>query len=438
MIAAARLAVLAVMLACLAGGAAAPSFAQHPEDPAHETDDAFRAYVESLWPDIRAAGISRPTFDRALAEIHVDWRVLERANYQPEHEFAIGDYLARLASDARIHTGRELLDKHGDVFRNIEAAYGVDRHVLAAIWGIESNFGAGMGEHGVIRALGMLAWKGERRVPFGKQQLIAALRIVDRGDIEPARMLGSWAGAMGHTQFIPTTYNLHAVDFDKDGRRDIWGSIPDALASTANYLKVSGWRTGFPWGFEVALPAGFDLGLLDRELPMADWARRSVEHASQAYDSRLLPAGPAPRPVSDPAWAAMPATLRLPTGAKGPAFLVTGNFRAILKYNNAISYALAVGHLADRLAGGNSFTQAWPADDRPLRRREREDLQGFLLAKGYYKGEIDGLIGDQTKAALIAWQRTAGVVPDGYASDRMLELLRGKPGSLAGAGAAAP
>jgi membrane-bound lytic murein transglycosylase B len=405
---------IAILSATLALGCVASAAAQQPEEAALEADHAFRSFVESLWPDARAAGVSRRSFERALAEIHVDWRVLERANYQPEHEFAIGDYLARLASDARIQTGRELLEKHAGVFQAIEAAYGVDRHLLAAIWGIESNFGAGMGEHGVLRALGMLAWKGERRAAFGRQQLIAALRIIERGDIEPSRMLGSWAGAMGHTQFIPTTYSQHAVDFDKDGRRDIWGTIPDALASTANYLKVSGWRSGLPWGVEALLPDRFDYNLIDRELLITEWSRHAIKPAHADAD----PWGKADGSTT--------ARLVVPAGVNGPAFLVTNNFRAILKYNNATSYALAVGHLADRLAGGGEFVRPWPADDRSLRRREREELQGLLQAKGFYKGEVDGLFGDQTKAALTAWQRQMGVAADGFASDRMLRLLRGE------------
>jgi membrane-bound lytic murein transglycosylase B len=410
----ARIACAAIVAAGLAGACAQAVVAQQPEELALEADHAFRSFVETLWPEARAAGVGRRTFERMLAEIHVDWRVLERANYQPEHEFAIGDYLARLASDARIQTGRELLEKHAGVFQSIEAGYGVDRHILAAIWGIESNFGAGMGEHGVLRALGMLAWKGERRAAFGRQQLIAALRIVERGDIEPSRMLGSWAGAMGHTQFIPTTYSLHAVDFDKDGRRDIWGTIPDALASTANYLKVSGWRTGLPWGVEALLPDRFDYSLIDRELPIPEWSRQMIKPA-RADAGPLGAVG-----------GSTTARLLVPAGVKGPVFLVTGNFRAILKYNNATSYALAVGHLADRLAGGSGFVRPWPADDRSLRRREREELQGLLQAKGFYKGEVDGLFGDQTKAALTAWQRQMGVAADGFASDRMLRLLRGE------------
>ena len=410
----ARIAVVTMLAAWPAVGGATCAFAQQPEESALEADHAFRTYFESLWPEAQAGGISRQTFNRALAEIHVDWRVLDRANYQPEHEFAIGDYLARLASDARVQTGRELLEKHANAFSSIEAAYGVDRHILAAIWGIESNFGAGMGDHGVICALGMLAWKGERRATFGKKQLFAALRIVERGDIEPSRMLGSWAGAMGHTQLIPTTYSQHAVDFDKDGRRDIWGTISDALASTANYLRVSGWQPGLRWGVEVALPVNLDDSLIDREMPIRDWQGRSIATARGDAEPLAARDGGA---IS---------RLLVPAGASGPAFLVTGNFRAILKYNNATSYALAVGHLADRLAGGGGFVRPWPVNDRPLRRREREEMQGLLLAQGYYKGDVDGLFGEQTKAALVAWQRQMGVIADGYASDRMLRLLRGE------------
>jgi membrane-bound lytic murein transglycosylase B len=412
-------AILAAILCAPVGHESTPwtvasALAQQPEEAALEADHAFRLHIETLWPEARAHRISRTTFDKALSEMYVDWRVLDRANYQPEHEFAIGDYLARIASPARIEEGRGQLAKHADVFHAVEATYGVDRHVIAAVWGIESNFGAAMGDHGVLRALGMLAWKGGRRADFGRQQLIAALRILERGDIEPARMLGSWAGAMGHTQFIPTTYSQHAVDFDKDGRRDIWGTIPDALASTANYLKVSGWRTALPWGYEVSLPDGFDYGLMDREFSLQEWARRGVAAPQGATASRSgIDQGSVAR-------------LLVPAGASGPSFLMTGNFRAILKYNNATSYALAVGHLADRLAGGSPFVRTWPVDERPLKRREREELQALLTAQGLYKGEIDGLFGDQTKAALLAWQRSAGLIPDAYASERMLALLKRK------------
>ena len=401
-----------VLLGALGTGMQASAASPQPEEAALEADHAFRLFIEGLWPEARAHGISRRTFDKALAEIRVDWPVLDRANAQPEHEFSIGDYLAHLASDARVLDGRAQLARHAATFRAVEAAYGVDRHVLAAIWGIESNFGAGMGEHGVLAALGTLAWKGERRAGFGRQQLMAALRIIERGDIDPAQMLGSWAGAMGHTQFIPTTYSLYAVDFDKDGRRDIWGTISDALASTANYLKVSGWRAALPWGFEVALPDGFDYGLMDRELAFSDWSRRGVTPARPSADAKL------------PIDGSTVARLLVPAGAQGPAFLVTSNFRAILKYNNATSYALAVGHLADRLAGGGTFVMAWPSDERPLRRREREELQSLLSAQGFYRGEIDGLFGDQTKAALLAWQRHMGVIPDAYASERVLSHLK--------------
>ena len=271
----------------------------------------------------------------------------------------------------------------------------------------------------------MLAWKGERRAAFGKQQLMAALRIIERGDIEPSRMRGSWAGAMGHTQFIPTTYSAHAVDVDRDGRRDIWGTIADALGSTANYLKVSGWQAGIPWGLEVSLPRTFDVALMDREQTLGAWAKLGLENAA-LFASRS-PDGTPPPSLSTPRLSSVPATLLLPTGAKGPAFLVTANFRAILKYNNARSYALAVGHLADRLAGGGALRRAWPSavDDRALNRREREELQRLLADLGFYKGESDGLLGDQTKAALLAWQRHKGVPADAYASVGVLDRLRG-------------
>lgn len=381
-----------------------------PEEAALEADHSFRSYVETLWPQVRAQGIARRTFDAALGRMQLDWRVLDRANAQPEHELAIGTYVEQLASRARSDAGLAALAHHIDSLRSVEATYGVDRHVVAAIWGIESNFGTAMGDFDVPRALAMLAWKGGKRAEFGRTQFIESLRILQRGDIEPQRMMGSWAGAMGHTQFIPTTYGRHAVDFNRDGRRDIWGTVADALASTANYLKASGWQAGIPWGVEARLPEGFDFTLLDRELPVGDWLSRGVV--------------PAPSSIGLALDDGVIARLLVPAGSGGPAFLVTANFRAILKYNNATPYALAVGRLADRLAGGGDLSRPWPSADRPLRRREREELQSLLIAQGLYKGEIDGVFGDQTKAALLAWQRQMGVVPDAYASERVLSLLK--------------
>jgi membrane-bound lytic murein transglycosylase B len=376
--------------------------------PAARDDAALQAFADGLWTEASAKGISRATFDAARAQFEADQSVLEAADNQPEHERAVWDYLRLLVSAERIANGRPKLIELGAVLDRIEAGLRVDRHVLLAIWGIESNYGTAMGSRNVLRSLATLAQNGGRRAAFGRRELIAALQILERGDITPDRMTGSWAGAMGHTQFIPSTYNAHAVDFDGDGKRDIWGSLTDALASTANYLKVSGWRPEEPWGFEVALPESFTEWDAEGERPLSQWQALGVKRLSDA-----------PMPAGDVALA-----LLLPAGARGPAFLVGANFRAILRYNNSPSYALAVGHLADRLAGGEPFVSNWPEGDRPLRRLEREELQRELTAQGHAIGDIDGILGTRSRAALRAWQRARGLPADGYAASSLLERIR--------------
>jgi lytic murein transglycosylase len=262
----------------------------------------------------------------------------------------------------------------------------------------------------VIRSLATLACGDPNRAGFWREQLHAALQIVDRGEITPDRMTGSWAGAMGHTQFIPTTYLSHAVDFDGDGRRDMWGSVPDALASTANYLKASGWRSGESWGYEVALPQGFDYALADdtTERPLSEWTQLGV---------RLPHGGDFPGIDAK-------AVLTLPAGARGPAFLLLPNFRVILRYNNSTAYAVSVGHLADRLRGGAAFVQPWPRDDRTLTMSERRELQRLLGAHGFPVGEPDGRLGPKTRAGVRAYQSSVDLTPDGYADPLLLERLK--------------
>jgi membrane-bound lytic murein transglycosylase B len=279
---------------------------------------------------------------------------------------------------------------------------------------MESSYGAVLDNpkvvKPVIRSLATLACGDPDRAGFGQEQLVAALQILQKGDVSLERMTGSWAGAMGHTQFIPTTYLAHAADFDRDGKRDIWGTIPDALASTANYLRHSGWRAGETWGYEVELPSGFDYALADETTarPVAEWARLGVRRADGRAFAR-----------SDER-----AGLMLPAGAKGPAFLTLPNFRAILHYNNANSYALAVGHLADRIRGGSAFAHAWPREDRQLAMDERIELQNLLAQRGYESGSRDGRLGPKSRAAIRAFQRTVGMAADGYPSAPLLERLR--------------
>lgn len=394
-----------IMIAAMAGsatGEASESQITLPLDLA--------PFLKQVRPEALAAGITAKTFDRATRGLEADPQVLALASSQPEFVKPIWDYMAGLVSETRIAAGRERLAQQGGTLAAIERAYGVDRHVVLAIWGVESNFGTSAGTRGVVRSLATLAAGDERRSRFWRAEFIAALRILEQGNITPERMTGSWAGAMGHTQFMPTTYRAHAVDFDKDGRRNIWDSVADGLASTANYLKASGWRAEDPWGFEVVLPKGFDFGLSapGRAQPASFWRRAGVKR----------PGGIAVRETTSPL------QLILPAGAHGPAFLVTGNFRAILRYNPAEAYALAVGHLADRIAGGEPVMAAWPESDRPLARTEREELQKRLRQHGLDTGVADGIIGSQSRAAIRAFQRTRGMPEDGYPSLQLLEEVR--------------
>jgi len=367
-------------------------------------------FLKEVRAEALAAGVSAKTFEQATRGLEADPQVLTLAASQPEFVKPIWDYVAGLVSETRIAAGRERLAEQGRTLAAIERTYGVDRHVVLAIWGVESNFGTSAGTRGVMRSLATLAAGDERRPRFWRAEFIAALRILEQGDITPERMTGSWAGAMGHTQFMPTTYHAHAVDFDKDGRRNIWDSAADGLASTANYLKASGWRAEDPWGFEVVLPKGFDFGLSapGRAQPASFWRKAGVRR----------PGGITVRETTSPL------QLILPAGAQGPAFLVTGNFRAILRYNPAEAYALAVGHLADRIAGGEPVMAAWPQTDRPLARAEREELQKRLLQHGLDTGAPDGIIGSQSRAAIRAFQRTRGLPEDGYPSLQLLERVR--------------
>ncbi|MGI9381731.1 MAG: lytic murein transglycosylase [Methyloligellaceae bacterium] len=377
--------------------------------PTAAAQTAFGNFVEQLWPAARAKGVSRRTFERAFKGVRSDPDVLEKDAHQPEFVKPIWVYLASAVSSKRIETGAKKLKAYRSVLDKIEARYGVDRHVVIAIWGMESNYGSYRGKRYVVRSLATLAHQG-RRQSFGRTQLLAALRILQRGDVTPARMTGSWAGAMGHTQFIPTTYNAHAVDFDGDGKRDIWGNIPDALASTANYLRVSKWRKGETWGYEVTLPRRFNYALAGRKRvkTLSEWSKLGVKRVrGRAF----------PRPDDQ-------ASLILPTGARGPAFLVLNNFRSILRYNNATAYALAVGHLSDRIRGFSTFVRPWPKDAKPLARAEREELQRLLTAKGFSTGGADGVLGSRSREAIRAYQRDRGLVADGFPSQKLLQRLR--------------
>lgn len=355
-----------------------------------------------------AQGILADTFDRAMAGLRFRPDVIEKDRNQNEFTKTIWVYLDTAVSDDRVAAGRVALAKNVALFDRIEAAYGVDRQVVAAIWGLESAYGAVRGDIGTPEALASLAY-GSRRGAFFEGQLIAALRIVQRGDVAAQAMRGSWAGAMGHTQFMPGTFLDFAVDFDGDGRRDIWGNDPaDALASTAAYLARWGWQQGQPWGVEVLLPQGFDYLLAGERVhkPVSEWQALGVTAATG-----VLPPGP-------------DASVLLPAGARGAAFLIYPNFHVLEHYNTADAYVIGVGHLADRLLGGPPILASWPREWRALTFDERVEMQTRLTAAGFNAGGADGRIGPNTIAAVRAWQRAQGLIPDGYASPDLLVRLR--------------
>lgn len=373
------------------------------------TDTGLQTWIADFRPRAMAAGIDAATFDRAFTGAAFDPVVIDRDRNQGEFTRTIWDYLDRAVSDLRVTNGKEMLAKHAALLDRIEATYHVDREVVLAVWGLESSYGAFMGDHHLMSSLASLAYDG-RRAAFFEDQLIAALKIVQNADVTPDRMTGSWAGAMGHTQFMPTSYLASAVDFTGDGRRDIWADDPaDALASTAAYLEKAGWVFGRPWGVEITLPAGFDYDQSgDRvEKPVADW---------QAMGIRLATGGDLPDHG--------PAKVLLPAGAKGAAFLIFANFRAIEAYNAADAYVIGIGHLADRLKGAAPFTATWPRHLRAMPEGERIELQERLTAAGFDTGGADGKIGPLTVAAVKAYQRSNGQVPDGYASPDILDALR--------------
>jgi membrane-bound lytic murein transglycosylase B len=369
----------------------------------------FTRWIEGFRPRAAAAGISDRTFQSAFAGVGYNADVIRRDRTQAEFSKAIWEYLDGAVSQSRVDNGRAALARHRGTLEAIEARYGVEKEVVAAIWGLETAYGAVRGSTPILGALATLAYDG-RRAAFFEEQLIAALTILQAGDTTPERMIGSWAGAMGHTQFMPTSFLEHAVDFDGDGRREIWGDDPtDALASTAAYLKHFGWTRGQPWGVEVRLPPSFDYTLTGERVKKApaDWAALGV----RAMDGSVVPDHGA-------------ASILMPAGARGAAFMIFGNFHVIERYNPADAYVIGVGHLSDRLAGGGPIRAAWPREDRTLSAAERRELQERLTSRGFPTGGVDGRVGPNTVAAVRAFQRAVGLVPDGYASLEVLNRLR--------------
>ncbi len=374
-----------------------------------QTQSGFEQWKTRFRAKALANGISSQVFDIAFQGVRLNSDVIRLDRRQAEFTKPIWEYLDTAASDDRANNGRSNYRRLRSTVEAIERTYGVEASVVVAIWGMETNYGSVRGSIKTIEALATLAYEGRRR-SFGEEQLIAALRILQSGDVAPAKMTGSWAGAMGHTQFIPTSYLAYAQDFNRDGRRDVWAEDPtDALASAANYLRKSGWRLGQPWGLEVRLPAGFNFANADQNLrrPVATWNNMGV---------RLINGQPIPNHGDS--------AILAPAGARGPVFVIFNNFRVIKRYNNATSYAIGVGHLADRINGKQKFQASWPRGDRALSRSEKSELQRLLTARGFNTGGIDGKIGPNTIKAIRSYQRSAGLVPDGYASAQLLQRLR--------------
>jgi len=371
----------------------------------------FGVCLERLWPQAAKRGVSRATYETYALTLTPDLKIMEFMDSQPEFTRALWDYLDFLVTDARIARGREILAQYASIFDAVEKSYGVDRYIITAIWGIESNFSTAGGERPVVRSTATLACIGRRQNYF-RDEFLSALEILHRGDVRPEQLKGSWAGAFGPTQFMPTSFKRFAVDFDGDGRRDVVDSVPDLIASTANNLKKDGWVAGQTWGYEVALPSGFNYLL-------ADHARRMSLRAWEQHGVRRIGGKPFPRP-DDTAY------LLVPAGTRGPAFVMLDNFRAIMKYNPSEAYALAIGHLADRMRGGDPFVQPWPREERVLSRAERYELQQLLAARGFDIGQPDGKLGGKTRLAIRQFQASVGEAPDGFASSGVLSRLRGR------------
>ena len=374
-------------------------------------DAGFQKWVAGFRSVAAQGGISGSTFDRAFRGVTApDPEVLEKARFQPEFTAPVWDYFDNRVHEDSIAVGRQMARQWKPWLDRIERRFGVDRHILLAIWSMESNYGEILKNdkvmRNVVRSLSTLAYADKRREKFARQQLIAALEILQRGDIDESHLTGSWAGAMGHTQFIPTSYKAYAVDMDGNGRRDIWTSVPDALATAANLLRQNGWQTGKSWGYEVTLPGGrkFPAG----SMSLSKWQGIGVVRAR---------AKPFPSPSDN-------AELKVLDGREGPAFLMTKNFFVLKRYNNADKYALAVGLLADEIAGHGGLVRDWNRPFTRLSFDEKQELQKHLSTLGYYDGKVDGKIGQGSRSAIIAVQQALGMQPDGHPSKEVLSKLR--------------
>jgi membrane-bound lytic murein transglycosylase B len=379
---------------------------------AARADQGFQNWINTFYTTAAKSGITQATYRKAFAGVKTpDPAVIEKANYQPEFKHKIWEYIDSRVNPYTRRIGQEMAAKHARTLDSLERHFGVDRTILLAIWSMESNYGAVLQKddrlHYVPRALATLAYADPKRAKFARTQLIAALKILQSGDITPRELTGSWAGAMGHTQFIPTSYLLYAVDADGNGHRDIWNSVPDALATAANLLKKNGWQAGETWGYEVVAPANASK-YSGQTKTLGQWAALGF----------LRPNGKGFRNSKTRA------ELKLPGGGSGPGFLMTRNFFVIKRYNASDSYALGVGLLADQIAGYAGMQQRWPRPDGSLDISEKFELQNRLKELGYYEGEVDGNFGSGSKAAIQAFQAQNGMPTDGEPTQHLLRALR--------------
>ena len=366
-------------------------------------------FVRGLWPDAQAMGVSRSAFETAFAGYNYKPKIMELTRKQPEFSQTVQQYIDKRVTAAQAQKGQAMRAEWAQTLGGAQQRWGVQPEIVLAIWGMETNFGGFMGGDNTIHALATLT-EGGYRPDFFRSELLTALRIVSDGHVSAGKMTGSWAGAMGHTQFMPSSFMRYAVDYNGDGRKDIWNSVQDALGSTANYLHGFGWRPGETWGYEVRVPAGFDFAAARQieRAPLGQWQAMGITRISgKAF----------PRPGDT-------GRLYMPAGASGPAFLLLPNFDVIKRYNNSDSYALAVGHLADRIIGGGSFATPWPAGDYALNKEQRAQLQTLLTRAGFELGTPDGVIGPKTRAAVIAYQARVGLPADGHISGRLFDRLR--------------
>ena len=384
-----------------------------PVTGSYMSTSSFQGCLANLRSQAIASGVSGSTYDRYTQNLSPDYSVIDKLNYQPEFSTPIWDYLSGLVDNERVQAGQQKLAQHRVVLNRVEQTYGVPAETVVAVWGVESNYGDISGKYPLLQALGTLSCEGRRQSYF-RGEFFATMRILQRGDLTQDQLYGSWAGAFGHTQFMPSTYERLAVDFDGDGRRDLVSSTTDALASTANFLKRAGWQTGMPWGFEVKIPQGVSIAGESRrnKRSLNSWIAQGVTRT----DGTAL--------IQGNLSGSTPAGLITPAGANGPAFLVFKNFDAIYSYNAAESYGLAIAHLSDRLQGGSTFRTAWPTDDAGTSRAERREIQQFLIQRGYDIGAVDGLIGDKSRQAIQKEQSRLGLNPTGRAGQQILRAFR--------------